>query len=116
MANEQMSQDEIDELLKDVKTGGIVDINTRTSSCVDKNEANAVKTALERLQFAQENGMCAQEIRIRAWQLKYATHALWLVRHGYTRREWRDKVRKYFAQNPGLYRFFCYKRELLNKD
>ena len=113
MPNEQMSQDEIDALLKDVKSGDI-DINARAPSLDDKNEANGVKTALERLQFAQENGMNAEEINFRSCQLKTAVHTLWLKRHGYTRREWQSKVREHFMLHPEHYQFLLWKRNCMN--
>jgi uncharacterized Zn finger protein len=113
VTNEQMSQDEIDTLLKDINAG-VTDVNTRVPSCDDKNECNAVKTAMERLQFAQENGMNAAETAYRSWQLKTAAHALWLKRHGYTRREWQSKIREYFEQHPEHYRFLLWKRNCMN--
>ena len=102
MNGEHMSQDEIDSLMKDI-TSGRLEVDLQASGGGDKNEAHRVKTALARLQFAQESGMSAEEVRYRSWYLKDAAHALWLKHHGLTRKEWQDKVHNHFMLHPEHY-------------
>ena len=114
MAGEQMSQDEIDSLMKDI-TSGELDINTQALGGNDKNEAHRIRTALERLQFAQESGMNAEEVRYRSWYLKNAAHALWLKHRGLTRQEWQDKVHKHFMLHPGHYQLLVLRKNNMRK-
>ena len=114
MASEHMSQDEIDALLHNISSGE-VNINVQALGSDDINEASRVRTAMERLQFAQENGMSAEEIRYRSWYLKDAAHALWLKHHRLTRQEWQDKVQKYFMLHPEYYQLLLLKRSSMHK-
>ena len=111
---EQMSQDEIDTLMKGI-TSGEVDVNTQALGGNDKNEAHNVATAMERLYFAQENGMDAEEISFRSQQLKDAAHALWLRRHGLTRKEWQEKVRKHFVMHPEHHQLLLLRKKIMHR-
>jgi len=118
MANEIMSQGEIDTLMESIKSGGI-DENIKalgSDKQENKNAVNRVKTAMARLWFAQENGMRAEEIYFRAKQLKDAAHAMFLRNHGYTKRERQVKVQKYFGQHPEIYQLYLWKRSMRRKN
>ena len=116
MAGEQMTQEEVDSLLEKLKSGEEVEVNTQSlGGSISKNEARRVKTALERLQFAQENGMNMEEIRYRSWYLKDAAQDLWLKRHGLTRKEWREKVWGHFKLHPEHYQLLLLKRSGMYK-
>lgn len=103
MANELMSQDEIDALMKNITSGELDDSGITALTGDDKNETHRVAMAVERLYFAYENGYPDQEIRYRQWFLHNEAHRLWLKHHGYTKQEWRDKVRKHFILHPEHY-------------
>jgi len=103
-----MSQEEIDALLKNI-TSDELDADIQALRGDDKIEVHTVNTANERLQFAQENGMSAEEIRYRIWYLHTAAHSLWLKHHGYKRQEWRDKVKQHFILHPEHYQLLIQK-------
>jgi len=110
MANEQMSQDEIDSLLKNINSGELDIDSSVLSGGEDRFAYSRITTAMDRLQFAQENGMNSIEIRYRRWYLHDAAYSLWLKHHGYTRQEWQEKVRQHFILHPEHYQLFLQKK------
>jgi len=116
MANEQMSQDEIDSLLKDITKGEVDVAGIKASTSEFNIEIHRVNTAVERLYFAYENGMPAEEIKYRQWFLHNEAHTLWLKRHRYTRQEWQEKVIKHFILHPKHYQLLMLKKMQIYKE
>lgn len=110
MANELMSQDEIDALMKNITTGELDDVGINALTGDDKNEVHRVNTAVDRLYFAYENGLPAKEIKYRQWFLHNEAHSLWLKHHGYTRQEWQDKIKKHFIFHPEHYQLLLQRK------
>jgi len=117
MANELMSQDEIDALMKNITSGELDDAGINALTGDDKNEVHRVNTAVDRLYFAYENGLPAKEIKYRQWFLHNEAHRLWLKHHGYnSRQEWQEKVIKHFILHPEHYQLLMLKKMRIYRE